>query len=103
MGGIYKTEAGRQAVESFYRKAIDRWPVAHKQVIVPTRHGDTFVIASGPATAPPLILRHGSGSNAAVWIRDVAQWATRYRVYAVDIIGEPGLSAPSRPPLRSDA
>ena len=60
-------------------------------------------MASGAAGAPPLVLLHGSGSNAAVWIRDVLEWARRYRVYAVDIIGEPGLSAPSRPPLQSNA
>ena len=36
-------------------------------------------------------------------MRDVATWATHHRVYAVDMIGEPGLSAPSRPPLASSA
>ena len=38
-----------------------------------------------------------------MWIRDVAEWAKHYRVYAVDVIGEPGLSAQSRPSLRSGA
>jgi pimeloyl-ACP methyl ester carboxylesterase len=101
VSGIYKSEAGKQAIEGFYRKVLGRWPVAHEQIVVPTRHGDTFVIACGPAGAPSLILLHGSGSNSAVWIRDVVEWAERYRVYAVDVIGEPGLSAPSRPPLRA--
>ena len=103
MAGIYKTDAGRQAIEAFYRQALRRWPVPNEHIEIPTRHGDTFAIAAGPSSAPALILLHGSGSNSAVWIRDVAQWAGRYRVYAVDIIGEPGLSASSRPPLRSAA
>jgi pimeloyl-ACP methyl ester carboxylesterase len=34
-------------------------------------------------------------------MRDVEEWAQHYRVYAVDMIGEPGFSAPSRPPLAS--
>ena len=34
---------------------------------------------------------------------DVPTWARHFRVHAVDIIGEPGLSAPSRPPLGSPA
>ena len=38
-----------------------------------------------------------------MWMGDVAAWAAHFRVYAVDMIGEPGLSAPSRPPLASDA
>lgn len=66
-----------------------------------TRQGVTFVIVSGDPSAPPVVLLHGSGTNAGSWMRDVATWAQHHRVYAVDIIGEPGLSAPSRPPLAS--
>jgi pimeloyl-ACP methyl ester carboxylesterase len=36
-----------------------------------------------------------------MWMRDVAAWSAQFRVLAVDVIGEPGLSAPARPPLRS--
>jgi pimeloyl-ACP methyl ester carboxylesterase len=34
---------------------------------------------------------------------DIHAFAQRFRVYAIDVIGEPGLSAPSRPRLDSDA
>jgi pimeloyl-ACP methyl ester carboxylesterase len=34
---------------------------------------------------------------------DASVWAQQHRVYAVDMIGEPGLSARSRPPLASSA
>jgi pimeloyl-ACP methyl ester carboxylesterase len=103
VASIYKSEAGRSIVEGMYRRALERWPVPHETRIVPTRHGDTFVVASGDPAAPPLVLFHGSGSNSSIWMRDVATWSQQHRVYAVDIIGEPGLSAPSRPPLASDA
>ena len=103
MSGIYKSEVGKQAIESFYRKALDQWPVDNEQRAVPTRFGNTFVICCGPASAPPVMLLHGSGSNSIIWIRDVVEWTKRHRVYAVDIIGEPGFSAPVRPPLRSSA
>lgn len=103
MANIYKSEAGKQAVEALYRSALGRWPVANRQIIVPTRQGDTFVIASGEEHASSVVLFHGSGANSSVWLRDVADWAQHYRVYAVDLIGEPGFSAPSRPSLRSDA
>ena len=103
MANIYKSEAGRRAVEDQYRRILGRWPVACEQRVVPTRQGDTFVIVSGSASAPPVVLFHGSGTNSAAWMRDVATWAQHHRVYAVDIIGEPGLSAPSRPRLASPA
>ena len=100
---IYTSVAGRRTIESFYRRALDRWPVPHDELTVSTRQGATFVVASGDPDAPPLVLFHGSGTNSSSWIRDVATWARDYRVYAVDMIGEPGFSAPSRPPLASGA
>jgi pimeloyl-ACP methyl ester carboxylesterase len=100
---IYKSESGRQAIEAFYRKVLARWPMPNEQLTLATGYGDTFVVACGPAAAPPVVLLHGSGSNSAVWMRDVVEWAKGNRIYAVDILGEAGLSAPSRPPLHSDA
>ncbi len=86
-----------------YDGALARWPVAYQTQYVPTRHGDTFVIASGVFDAPPLLLLHGAGSNSAIWLGDVAEYASRYRVYAVDLLGEAGKSAPNRPPWESAA
>jgi pimeloyl-ACP methyl ester carboxylesterase len=103
VANIYKSEAGRQAVERSYLDALQRWPVANRQLRIPTCQGDTFVIVSGEEHAPPVVLFHGSGTNSSMWMADITAWARQYRVYAVDMIGEPGLSAPSRPPLQSDA
>jgi len=103
MAQIYKTATGRRAVEERYRGFLAHWPVPSQQLRLPTREGETFVVACGPLNAPPLLLFHGSGANAAMWMGDVVAWSAHFRIYAVDMIGEPGLSAPSRPPLASDA
>jgi pimeloyl-ACP methyl ester carboxylesterase len=103
MSAIYSSEAGARAVRERYLQFLDRWPVPAERLMLPTREGETFVIASGPKDAPALLLFHGSGANATMWMRDVAEWSKLFRVFAVDMIGEPGLSAPSRPPLASDA
>ncbi|MBN6039764.1 alpha/beta fold hydrolase [Amycolatopsis sp. 195334CR] len=100
---IYKTEAGEREILRRYEEILAGWPVPAGRHHVPTREGDTFVLVSGPEDAPPLVLLHGSGSNAAMWAGDVAAWARHFRVHAVDMIGEPGLSARSRPPLDSTA
>ena len=100
---IFRTEAGRRAVLQRYQEMLSRWPVPAECLRVCTRQGETFVLGSGPRDAPPLTLLHGSGSNTAMWMGDVTLWAEHFRVYAVDIIGEPGFSAPTRPPLESDA
>ncbi|MBF8185391.1 alpha/beta fold hydrolase [Nonomuraea sp. K274] len=103
MSGIYSSPEGARAVEHRYRELLGRWPVPSEHVRVPTGQGETFVLVSGPQGAPAVVLLHGSGANSAMWMGDVAAWARRFRVYAVDVIGEPGLSAPSRPSLGSDA
>lgn len=103
MATIYKTEAGGRTLAQRYRELLALWPVANEQLRLATSQGETFVIASGDKAAPPLVLLHGAGGNSIMWLRDVAEWSKHFRVYAVDVIGEPGLSAPSRPPLASDA
>jgi pimeloyl-ACP methyl ester carboxylesterase len=42
-------------------------------------------------------LLHGAASNAVSWAGDVAAYSAHFRVYAVDLPGEPGKSAPNRP------
>lgn len=101
MTAIWKTPAGGEAVLARYRQFLDHWPGGGEQRLVPTAHGETFVISSGPQGAPDVVLLHGSASNSASWMGDVATLARRFRVHAVDMIGEPGLSAPARPPLAS--
>lgn len=103
MSSIYKTTEGEHAIKSAYRQILRHWPVPAEQRTVLTRQGDTFVLICGPADAPPLVLLHGSGANTVMWAGHVATWAEHFRIHAIDMIGEPGLSAPSRPPLDSDA
>jgi len=100
---IWKSDAARAAVLQRYAQFLAHWPAPAEQLRLPTRQSETFVVACGPKAAPPVLLLHGAGANTASWMGDAAVLARRFRVYAVDMIGEPGLSAPSRPPLASDA
>ncbi|WP_340644475.1 alpha/beta hydrolase [Phenylobacterium sp.] len=102
MSAIYRTPAGEQAVREAYLAVLAHWPIPHEQLRIPTRQGETFVLASGPADALPLVVFHGAHANAARWMREAAAWSQHFRVYAVDVIGDAGLSAPSRPPLANE-
>jgi pimeloyl-ACP methyl ester carboxylesterase len=101
--GVYHSSSGQQAVERSYREHLQRWEVPLQHRVVATREGDTFVVDCGHTDAPPVVLLHGAGSNSAIWQTDASRWSLTKRLYMVDLIGEPGLSAPSRPPLDSDA
>jgi pimeloyl-ACP methyl ester carboxylesterase len=103
MPSIYKSPEGKQAIHDRYRQFLRYWPVPNQHLRVSTGKGETFVIASGSQDAPPVILLHGTAFNSTMWMGDIAAWSQHFRVYAVDIIGDAGLSAPSRPSYASDA
>jgi pimeloyl-ACP methyl ester carboxylesterase len=99
---VFRSEAMAAHVEALYRRVLDQWPTPKSQLRLPTRQGETFVVACGPEDAPPVVLLHGAQANCAVWTRDVPLWSSKFRLFAIDMIGEPGLSARVRPDLAGD-
>ncbi|MFI6182028.1 alpha/beta fold hydrolase [Nonomuraea sp. NPDC051191] len=85
---------------SAYDAVLERWPVPVETIDLPSAYGTTRVNACGPADGPPLVLLHGGGTTAAMWFANVAAFARRHRVYAVDRIGEPGRSIRGERPPR---
>lgn len=71
MNSIWGSDEGRAAVHSRYADMLGRWPVPSEQRKVPTREGETFIVACGPASAPPVLLLQGSGANTAMWIEEL--------------------------------
>ncbi|WP_129792151.1 alpha/beta fold hydrolase [Sphingosinicella sp. CPCC 101087] len=100
---VFRSDRAAEQVEAQYRQVLEQWPVPRSELLVPTRHGPTFVVACGPEEAPPVVLLHGSQANSAAWIPDVSLWSSRFRLFAIDMIGEAGLSARVRPDLAGDA
>lgn len=98
----FKSDAGRDAVLAAYDDILELWPTHLDRKMVPTRDGETHVISWGPQNAEPLILLHGSVANAATWLAHASAYGARYRCHAIDMIGEPGLSAQKRLPLDGD-
>lgn len=99
---VYKTRDGREAVEHFYRNLLKRLPAPpFDQLYIPTGAGRTHVLKFGRPSAPPLVMLHGTASNSASWLGCISEFADRFRVYCVDIPGEPGLSEPVRFTLAS--
>ena len=88
----FKTTEGRNAVNKAYDAFLGNMRISHEKVNIDTRFGKAFVIAAGKKDAPVLLLLHGSGINSVMWIRDMEKYSEHYRVYAVDLQGEPGKS-----------
>lgn len=93
---LFSTPGGHAAMMDWYERALDAEQIAYESLVVPTRYGDTHLVVAGPRDAPPVVLLHGMEGNAASWRRQLAGLHQRFRLYALDIIGSAGKSAPMR-------
>jgi pimeloyl-ACP methyl ester carboxylesterase len=93
----FKTSHGKAAFLTAYDAAMKLWPVPHKELDISGRFGSTHVIVSGPENAPPLVLLHGYMATSTMWLPNVADFVKEYRIYAVDVMGQPGKSVPGEP------
>src|SRR6476660_5928935 len=93
----FKTPDGENRYLAAYDAALKLWPVPYDEINIPTRFGTTHVIVSGPTDAPPLVLLHGYMATSIKWSPNMADFSERYRVYAIDTMGQPGKSVPAEP------
>jgi pimeloyl-ACP methyl ester carboxylesterase len=85
---IFKSLESKAQYYAGYEAMLKQWPVPFEELYIPTRFGDTHVIASGSQNDPPLVLFHSAGSGAVQWYRNVGPLSQHYRTYVVDVIGE---------------
>ena len=67
---------------ALYDERVRAWSAPCEELDVPTRYGDTHVIASGPLDAPPLVLLHAFDASATIWRPNAAGLSRDRRVYA---------------------
>jgi pimeloyl-ACP methyl ester carboxylesterase len=93
---IYKTEQSRDILLEFYDGVLQKWEFPYESLTVPTRFGETHIIAAGSRGKPALVLLHGAASNLLGWGGAIPEYMGDFRVIAPDIPGEAGRSAPLR-------
>jgi pimeloyl-ACP methyl ester carboxylesterase len=93
----FKTPEGEAQFFAAYDDEMKLWPVPYEQVDVRSRFGTTHVVICGPPTAPPVVLLHGYMATLTMWWPNIAAFSKDYRVYAVDVMGQPGKSRPEEP------
>ncbi len=91
-GSIYVTPENEAKIMALYDARLATWPTAHDALSLPTRYGQTHVLASGPKDAPPVLLIHAMGITATMWEPNVAALSQDFRTYAIDTIGDLGRS-----------
>jgi len=93
----FKSADGEAAYLAAYAAAMRFWPVRYEERDIPTSFGNTHVIVSGPSGAPAIVLLHGYMATSAMWAPNIADFSRDYRVYAIDVMGQPSKSIPDRP------
>jgi pimeloyl-ACP methyl ester carboxylesterase len=93
----FKSASGETRYLAAYDAALKRWPVPYEAIDVATRFGLTHVVAAGPTHAPALVLLHGYMATSVMWAPNIADFSKDYRVYAIDIMGQPSKSVPAAP------
>jgi pimeloyl-ACP methyl ester carboxylesterase len=93
----FKSPEGEAAFLEAYDNAMKLWPVTYEEIEITNRFGTTHVVTSGPKDAPPLVLLHGMLGTLTMWSPNIADLSKDYRVYAIDVMGQPGKSVPNEP------
>ena len=94
----------RAAYEAAYRFALELWPIPYASYGIATPHGWTHVVDSGADHGDPVVLIHAASLSATQWYPQAAALGGHRRLYAIDIMGDIGLSAQARPiRTRADA
>jgi pimeloyl-ACP methyl ester carboxylesterase len=99
---IYKTPEGEAEIRTLYDEALVELGLGYESLTVGTRLGDTHVIALGAEGAPPAVFLPGANALNPTCLKWFLPLAERHRLYAPDIVGQPGLSAQTRPSTKGD-
>jgi pimeloyl-ACP methyl ester carboxylesterase len=93
---FFKSEHAYQQAMALYKTILAEITVPYESTAVETRYGMTQVLSAGPLTAQPVVLWHSGGTFGPEWYRQINALAQQYRVFAPDVIGSMGKSAPTR-------
>ena len=98
----FKSERSKSEYEAYYRERAKACPVASETMLLDTLSGTTHIRASGRASDPPLVLLPGARVSSLMWDDSIAALAAHHRTYALDIIGDSGLSVSRRETLKPE-
>lgn len=92
---LYKSLEGYEKIMSWYERLKNRIQVDHDSLFINTRFGTTHVIAAGDKEAKPVLLIPGIAGCAPLWRHQINDLSRHYRIFALDVVGQPGKSDPN--------
>lgn len=103
MSALFRSPAARDAMLAWHERFRARIAQPLEARVVETAAGQTHCLVGGPEGAPPLVLLHGAMASSAHVLSELPALLERFRVYAVDVLGQSAKSADVRVPVKGDA
>jgi len=89
-------------MRALYAEELAGLGLGYESLTLGTRLGDTHVLALGPEGAPPVVFLPGGNFLNPTCLKWFLPLAERHRLYAPDIVGQPGRSEQVRPSPKGD-
>lgn len=96
MNSLFDNPQAKVNIEKLYHQQLENLGVGYEFRLVETSFGNTNIIITGAVDKPPLVLLHGTNSCAPIALEGLLGLKNEFRIYAIDIIGQPNLSAATR-------
>jgi pimeloyl-ACP methyl ester carboxylesterase len=98
---FFKSQEGKSKILTLYNQKLKELNIECSEKLVETKFGKTNVIRVGDSNLPSLILIHGTGGCAPQILESFPNLASKYCVYAVDVLAQPNKSAENRLDMKS--
>ncbi|MFK7781901.1 alpha/beta fold hydrolase [Psychroserpens sp.] len=98
---FFKSKEGKEKIITLYNQKLKELNIEYSEKLVETKFGVTNVITTGDTKYPPLVLIHGTGGCAPQILESLPSLASKYCVYAVDVLAQPNKSAENRLDMKS--
>lgn len=98
---FFKSKEGKEKIITLYNQKLNELNIEYSEKLVETKFGVTNVIITGDTKNPPLVLIHGTGGCAPQILDSFPNLASKYCVYAIDVLAQPNKSTENRLDMKS--
>jgi pimeloyl-ACP methyl ester carboxylesterase len=98
---FFKSKEGKEKILSLYNQKLNELNIEYSEKFIETKFGVTNIVITGDSKKPPLVLIHGTGGCAPQILDSFPNLASKYSVYAIDVLAQPNKSAENRLDMKS--